>query len=441
MRIWTKYGVPTQVARAGSPSTFKAAMPQDLMGNAGEKILFDILNAPRNTVPCDGLDKKMSSADWKKLEVDGFTVIKGFCTAEEVATMKATYDNTQGNANKNYAAKNAEFPSSVMQRFHELLPYIREKAHIEVDQVWPAQAYATKQSGQDNRFDWHVDQGTYSICGTHASMLNLYLAVYKTVPEKSNLSVIPWPAFEKAVPSIAKRIADKGSFCWLPGEKGNPERPDPEKLYMHDQRSMSHAEDCPDPNSIGYTPHLNAGDLLILKQDLPHKTQDNETARIAFTAKAVGTRYMEEVAWGSVDNLIERFGFYPGRFLYLLNMVGGDPIKVSTLHAELAVIALTYFLSRPVPSLLKKPFGLTLRYTIMPLVVFLLATKMLLQWPTVWLLRGVRDRLHPARGHWMPLTAFVPCLVIVIAHWFVVTVPVALYYGAFYGAARLGGLL
>ena len=41
----------------------------------------------------------------------------------------------------------------------------------------------------------------------------------------------------------------------------------------------------------------------------------------------------------------------------------------------------------------------------------------------------------------MPLTAFVPCLVIVIAHWFVVTVPVALYYGAFYGAARLGGLL
>ena len=33
------------------------------------------------------------------------------------------------------------------------------------------------------------------------------------------------------------------------------------------------------------------------------------------------------------------------------------------------------------------------------------------------------------------------CLVIVIAHWFVVTVPVALYYGAFYGAARLGGLL
>ena len=116
-------------------------------------------------------------------------------------------------------------------------------------------------------------------------------------------------------------------------------------------------------------------------------------------------------------------------------------MKVSSLHAELAIIALTYFLSRPIPSPLKTPFGLLLRYTIMPFVVFLLASKMMIQWPIVWLLRGVRDRVHPSRGHWMPLTAFVPCLVIVIAHWLVVAVPVAAYYGALYAAAWMGGLL
>ena len=55
-------------------------------------------------------------------------------------------------------------------------------------------------------------------------MFNLYLAVYKTVPEKSNLSVLPWPAFEKSNPDLAKRMKDKGSFCWLSGEEGNPER-------------------------------------------------------------------------------------------------------------------------------------------------------------------------------------------------------------------------
>ena len=36
--------------------------------------------------------------------------------------------------------------TKAMQRFHELLPYITEKAGIPVDQVWPAQVYATKQT-------------------------------------------------------------------------------------------------------------------------------------------------------------------------------------------------------------------------------------------------------------------------------------------------------
>jgi hypothetical protein len=202
------------------------AMPrQDLTGNAGSEILHNIVHGQRWEAPCDGLNKLMAGADWDKLAVEGFTVIKGFCTPEEIKTMKQTYDDTPANENKNYQAKNAVFPSSVMQRFHELLPYITEKGKVPVDQVWPAQVYATKQSGQDNKFDWHVDQGTYSVCGTHAAMLNLYLAVHKTVPDKSNLSVIPWTAFEKAMPgNIARRIKDKGSFCWLEGDKSNPVR-------------------------------------------------------------------------------------------------------------------------------------------------------------------------------------------------------------------------
>ena len=405
---------------------------QDLMGNAGMEMLHKIRHAPRDEGPCDGRNKLMAKADWEQLQLDGFTVIRGFCSAEEVKEMKGLYEAMPSNENKNYAAKNAEFPPVVMQRFRELLPYIRSHADIPVDQVWEAQVYATKQSAQDNKFDWHVDQGTYSICGTHFAMLNLYLAVHKTVPDKSNLSVLPWRAFEKANPAFAKRMKDKGSFCWLAGEMGNPERPDPSVLYMHDQRSMSHAELGPDPNSIAHTPHLNAGDLLILKQDLPHKTQDNETARIAFTAKAVGTRYMEEVAWGSFSNLVERFGFYPGRFLYLLNMVGASPVKFSQLHAELAIIALTAFLCRPLPKLLRPAAAGMMRYTLMPAIALLLATKMLVEWPLVWLLRGLRDKL--LRGHAMPLTAVVPFSMMVSIHFVVVAGPVLAYYAAIFAS-------
>lgn len=155
---------------------------QDLMGNAGLEMLQNIQeHGKRCTAVCSDSNKLLANANWAALAREGFTVLPGFCTAEEVKIMKQTYDAIPANENKNYQAKDAEFPESVMAKFRELLPYI-SKAGTPVDQVWPAQVYATKQAGQDNRFDWHIDQGTFSICGTHHAMYNLYLAVYKTTP-------------------------------------------------------------------------------------------------------------------------------------------------------------------------------------------------------------------------------------------------------------------
>ena len=108
---------------------------QDLMGNAGMEMLHKIVHAPRDEGPCDGRNLLMAKADWAGLKRDGFTVIRGFCSAEEVRTMKELYEAIPSNENKNYAAKNAEFPHAVMKRFKELLPYIRTRAEIPVDQV------------------------------------------------------------------------------------------------------------------------------------------------------------------------------------------------------------------------------------------------------------------------------------------------------------------
>ena len=47
---------------------------------------------------------------------------------------------------------------------------------------------------------------------------------------------------------------------------------------MHDQRSMSHAEECPDPNEIATTPHLKPGDLLIHSALLIHRADANASA-------------------------------------------------------------------------------------------------------------------------------------------------------------------
>ena len=108
---------------------------QDLMGNAGMEMLHKIVHAPRDEGPCDGRNILMAKADWAGLKRDGFTVIRGFCSAEEVRTMKELYEAIPSNENKNYAAKNAEFPPAVMERFKELLPYIRTRAEFPVDQV------------------------------------------------------------------------------------------------------------------------------------------------------------------------------------------------------------------------------------------------------------------------------------------------------------------
>ena len=76
------------------------------------------------------------------------------------------------------------------------------------------------------------------------------------------------------------------------------ERPDPSKLYMHDQRSMSHAEITPDPNELAFTPHLEAGDLLLQCGVLG---REGSLSRRPRTSEAHGSR-----AVGSVTCANER---------------------------------------------------------------------------------------------------------------------------------------
>ena len=375
-----------------------------------------------------------SSSTFDRLAAQGYVVLRQFLAPAECAELRAMYARLPPSVDGiGLNVRYLTLPPSIVRRVHAVLRELGAAgANVDTDArsnpflSAEATVYGTKQARQDNKFPWHVDHGSYYFLQSHADYLNFYIPFLKEDPARSGLGVIPADALAAADPAFARRFPGGATTFYK-----CPDGPAP-YYCRFDCEDLAHPVHC-DLDAVARFPSLRAGDLLLLRMTTIHCTQDNETARIAFTAKAVGTRYIEEVAWGSLSNVVERFGFYPGRFLYLLNMVGASPVKVSQLHAELVIIALTAFLCRPVPKLLRPPTAVVLRYTIMPAIALLLATKMLIEWPTVWILRGIRDQLR--RGHGMPFTALVPFTMMVSLHFVVVAAAVVPYYAAIYFAA------
>ena len=112
---------------------------------------------------------------------------------------------------------------------------------------------------------------------SHDTFLNLYVIVQKSDPSHSNLSFVSWETLRELDPDLPSKLKDGGSvnFNECAGQ------------FLMDDTFSDTARVLPKHfDELATTPHLNVGDLLIFGVDMPHKTQDNQTARIAFTAKA-----------------------------------------------------------------------------------------------------------------------------------------------------------
>jgi hypothetical protein len=216
-----------------------------------------------------------TDVQWKNLEAQGFVHIPAFLSPSQLAVCTEDYLSQPVADNRNYALSNVtqRVVDCVRGSLREVIDLVQASTDIKVDLYLGASYFATKRGIS---FDWHQDHESYYLTQNHYDYLNFYIALVKPRKDKSNLSIVPFDVLQRESPRTFPHVYRSGaSTSFSVGGR---------QVLMHDDSGAVHAADTTF-DRIAVTPQLEAGDLLLLRGDILHKTQDEETSRVALSIR------------------------------------------------------------------------------------------------------------------------------------------------------------
>ena len=206
----------------------------------------------------------------------GYLLVRGFITPAELALLQDDWRETArampGGANTNYPIYDVRQP--VAWRFHKKISgvcqLVAAETGIEADVDAGGSAYFAIEKGID--FCWHQDHESYFVYQQHINYLNFYIPIIKPDPSRTNLSLVPMDELARRIPQKIGEIINSGAKRYYPQ--------DGETLVFDDDTGAEFWLPF-NLDDLAVTPNLNPGDLLLLRGDIIHRTQDTATDRVA----------------------------------------------------------------------------------------------------------------------------------------------------------------
>ncbi len=224
----------------------------------------------------------MKAADFKDLETAGFVLIRSFLSKAELETCREDFAQQPVNAdnrNARLSGASGKAHELVQERVREVLALVSGGTNLHVDLPLGAAYFATARFGTARGFKplWHQDHESFFSIQNHYDYLNFYIPINKPRKDKSNLCIIPFDVLERESPKTFRRVVRGGAA----------------RFSRMRNRTVVHLDDTgsihwmrQDLDQLAYTPELEAGDLLLLRGDMIHRTQDTETERVALSFRA-----------------------------------------------------------------------------------------------------------------------------------------------------------
>jgi len=214
----------------------------------------------------------------KDLETKGYVVIPNFLDSSTIEELKLDYVLQKNIFLLNYDSNKKHNIISCRYKLDHLLKdvvsRITAETNLSLGELSISGGYFDNQISQ---FEWHQDHEPYFKYKDSYNAVNFWIPFIKEYPDKSGLSVIPHNEFYKQSPDVYKsQIEGKGAKVFLVKN---------DTTVMRDDSSQT-SDILPfDINNLSVTPDLNVGDLLILRQDLIHRTQDTVNERVAISVR------------------------------------------------------------------------------------------------------------------------------------------------------------
>lgn len=222
------------------------------------------------------------------LETYGFLVIPRFLNEEELSTILTIHTkvlenyNLNGSSNKNYKILREIVPNSVHDKIKLLLTDINKNTRLKTNILTHSNADYLDNSLV--KFDWHQDHETYFKWQNAHDVLNFWIAISKPVSTESGLDIIPQNVLKNENLTIFnEHILNKGAKDF---------KTDNTTTVMYDSETGIKTILPFNIDTLKVSPITSAGDLILLRGDVIHKSQSPTTPRLAISLRAVDSNYV-----------------------------------------------------------------------------------------------------------------------------------------------------
>ena len=228
--------------------------------------------------------------DYNSLTTKGYLIIKSFLNADEIKLL--TDDFTQGGVPGSgvlYGRMSNNCFLAIGGKILNAIEQIKTQHVLDVDFImpvrnpWIADPRPAGEYISTERvvYRWHQDYETYYVLQQNYNSLNFYIPIIKPNPALSGLSIIPFDSLEQSVPEYIDKIKNQGATTYIPTDN---------ITEVWNGNEGYHYTLPFNIDSIAISPVLVPGDLLLLRGDVIHRTQDNQTIRTSVSIRATSGR-------------------------------------------------------------------------------------------------------------------------------------------------------
>lgn len=210
----------------------------------------------------------------RDLETKGFLLISNFLTQREIAAFQ--WDSIHGtdSGHSNPVGNNISpvLVKIIFPKLKNILDLIQKYTNLKLDFCIGGFYADTKTVN----FPWHQDHAVSYFFQQGINYVNFYMMIKKENNDITNITILPFDNLRKYVPKQANKIIGHAAQRFL--VKDN-------KTEVLDDNLSNNYLLPINIENIAYTPKLKEGDLLLIRGDMPHRTQDNLSHRTAVSLR------------------------------------------------------------------------------------------------------------------------------------------------------------
>lgn len=218
--------------------------------------------------------------DFRDLETKGFVVIKKFLPDSLINLLREDYQRRHQQSsdykNKNY--QTLSIPSVDLKtkaRIESIFDDITRTTNLNINCVMPRAAYFNNQLID---FKWHQDHEPFYSWQDMYNAINCWLPIIKDDSQKSGIDIVPHDVLFKKYPDFfTDHISGRGAKKFY--------NMSTDTTIMFDDYHGSVLRLPFNLDDLSITPEVAVGDMLIIRQDVIHRTQDTISDRVAVSIR------------------------------------------------------------------------------------------------------------------------------------------------------------